>query len=96
VAQFLLNIFCFIVHWHAIAVSFVQYNADIVAMQIPITIGMLFTPCFKIQRSRGKGSVSQVYLRIIWVCVNPLKTKSTLFYIRTQHVPRCKHSAPRL
>jgi hypothetical protein len=36
---------------------------------------------------------------ILTTCVlrrNPLKTKGNLFYIRTQCVPRCKHSAPRL
>jgi hypothetical protein len=28
--------------------------------------------------------------------INPLKTKGSLFYIRTQFVPRCKHSTLRL
>jgi hypothetical protein len=29
-------------------------------------------------------------------CVNPLKTKGNLFYVRTQLVPRSKQSPPRL
>jgi hypothetical protein len=28
--------------------------------------------------------------------INPLNTSGNLFYIRTQCVPRCKHSTPRL
>jgi hypothetical protein len=38
--------------------------------------------------TRGQQPVSRSF--------NPLKTKRNLFYIRTQCVPRCKHSPSRL
>jgi hypothetical protein len=44
----------------------------------------------------------KTFCAVVWISgennynINPLKTKRCLFYIRTQSVPRCKHSTPRL
>jgi hypothetical protein len=52
--------------------------------------------CLRVPNIGGRGNLAESCLEGIGFALQPFKDEAYLFYIRTQRVPRCKHTPLRL